>query len=328
MKNVMKKFTFAAAAAAVISFSGCYTQMISDDRNYDDGYAYSDTTNDGGNVAINNHYYLDDNYRRSRFRVSFNYYYPTFHSSWISSYFYSYYDDPYWGFGSPYYNPWICYPSPWVYNPPYWYPPHWYNPYPYWGYHHYPYWYYNPGPLTYSPPINNDKRYRNDGPERINPRGEAPQERAPITVGSPGISAPQNTDIGRREPIDERVPRETAQSVERRGNETPWWERRAKENTDQRAERESVARPREERRSKDVAPAERQSQRQERPRYVVPKEQRQRDADAKPREERRSYNSEPQRSNTPSYTPPANNNGGNSREAGTSQSGGGRKRAD
>ena len=135
MKSVLRLCGFAAVAAL---FAGCYTELATIEQNDQQYVSDSDTAYENGNTTINNHYYLDDDYRRSRFRVSFNYYYPTY-SPWISSYYYSYFDDPYWGmyprpmwgydpfyphyggclYPSPYYDPWYPYYSPVAYYPGY-----------------------------------------------------------------------------------------------------------------------------------------------------------------------------------------------------------------
>lgn len=317
-----------------VAFSGCYTELATTDNDGDEYYANSDTTYDeNGNVVINNNYYLDDNYRRSRFRVSFNYYFPSYHSSWIASYYYSYYDEWYWGWHRPWwwyhYYPYytVIYPTPWwppIYDP--WYP-YWYYP----AVVYYPPYYYPPY-YGYNPPVTTG-RVRTDGSTRDQ---RDPGERArPIpTTPSPGTTvAAGGTEVR------ERIPTERATTINEREREKPWWEkigsaqqveqrkrvvdepRRSEERTDRAATPPPVrVKPREDRKVEEGT-------KNETPRYHPPRRstpQNDQPPAERPRDERRSY-SPPQRQAPPPSSAPRSNGGGTS---GTGQNNGGRKRAD
>ena len=259
MKSVL---SFFISAAVIVLYAGCYTELAPVERN-DNDFAYdSDTTYDNGNTTVNNNYYLDDNYRQSRFRVSFNYYYPTY-SSWISSYYYSYFNDSYWGMyhrPSWYYDPFFSYYSPYgcLYPSPYYDP--WYSYYPHGGYYSgYYQGYYNPPVYANNPPSPN--RPRGDGPSR-DPQLE-PRDR-PIPAPSSPTETPslgKDTNVRPRGPV-EAIPVKSPET--RRAPEKAWWE---KLNT-------------------------------ERPVRVAD--------DARPTENEKG--NRPVRENTPTYTPPLNNN--------------------
>jgi hypothetical protein len=217
--------------SSVVIFSGCYTELATVERN-DRGYAYdSDTTYEEGSTAINNNYYLDDDYRRSRLRVSFHYYYPE-NTSWIGGYYNSYFNDPYWGM-RPFswtYDPWYGYYPTWG-CPPYYDPWHpYYPPVVY-----YPGYYPSPvyGNNTPSIPI---KGHRADGPSR---------EGTTITDRSSPIPNPSSTTTVATTPrTRESVPIDKVTPVTRPGktrDETPWWERK---NNEQTKESRPVDRPR------------------------------------------------------------------------------------
>jgi len=212
MKSVLRLFV---SAIVVFSLAGCYTELATVERQESDIAYDSDTSYDEGNTTINNHYYLDDDYRQSRLRVSFNYYYPTY-SSWISSYYHSYFNDYYWGMSyrpSWYYDPFYTYYPPygWCYYPsPYYHP--WYPYYP-------PIAYY---PGYYSMPVyaNNPatpNRPRTDGPTR----DPQPEDRLRPIPGTTPTTEPPITSTDVRPTTGEARPIETSG----RKPEQPWWER-------------------------------------------------------------------------------------------------------
>jgi hypothetical protein len=289
-----------------VFLSGCYTQLVVDERSdNDDSYVESDTTNDGKNISINNHYYLDDNYRQSRFRMSFNYYYPS-HGSWMADYYYSYFDDPYWGMNRPYYyNPWCYNPPPWAYNPF----PYWYDDYYYYGYsHHYPGGYYPVASGMYVPG-NDNERIRRGGSTRD---PNAVRERNPISVASPtGISKTETSAPRLREPVANGNPNDEAQplSGKRVREETPWWERSKREESI----RQREANPnRSGDGNSDARPVEQDRRRRnEQPTYTPPaKTNGSGDTEARPVEQNRR-----RRNDQPTYTPPAKTNGSGGSEA-------------
>ena len=223
MRYVMKSvLRFIVSAAAIAALTGCYTELATTERSDREEAYDSDTTYDNGNTTINNNYYLDDNYRQSRLRVSLNYYYPTY-SSWIGSYYNSYFDDPYWGMYHrsigyydacyPYYPPYgWCY-SPYPYIDPWfsYYPPVAYYP----GYHHgyYP-GYHSQSSYGYTP--NEPNRPRTDGSTR-DPRND--DRSRPIPIAIPATQVPAtgtSTVVRQREPV-EKVPVRTP--------ERGWWEK-------------------------------------------------------------------------------------------------------
>lgn len=217
MKQVLNTFI---VMIVVLPFTGCYTELATVERN-DREYAYDPDTTAGGNgtTVINNNYYLDDSYRQSRMRVSFNYYYPSY-SSWIGSYYHSYFDDYYWGMNyrpSWYYDPFYTYyppfggcqyPSPY-YDP--WYP--YYTPIAY-----YPVYY-----PVYTPPIyggnsGNPNRPRDGGATR-DPLDGGRSRPIPGPVNTP-VAVTDNPENRPRTP-DDAVP--TGRPV--RTQERPWWEK-------------------------------------------------------------------------------------------------------
>lgn len=215
MKTVLKILSI---AGLMIVFTGCYTELATIERD-DQIVSYdSDTLYDAGTTTINNHYYLDDEYRQSRLRLSFNYYYPSY-SSRISAYYYSYFDDNYWGMyhrPSWYYDPWYSYnpyygwcyyPAPVYYNP-------WNSYYPYYGYYQ-PY-YSSP---VYANTSSNASRPRTGGATR-DPVPENRPRTNPMTPPSAGPAVTEGASAESR-PVD--APRSG------RENETPWWERIASE---------------------------------------------------------------------------------------------------
>lgn len=217
MKYVLKTII---AVSVLLPFAGCYTELATVERN-DAEYVYdSDTTSEDGKTVINNHYYLDDSYRQSRLRVSFNYYYPS-HTSWIGSYYNSYFNDYYWGmsyrpswyydpfysYGYPYYG--CGYPSPY-YDP--WYP--YYRPVAY-----YP---------VYAPPIyvigsGNPGRTRSGGASR-DPQNDLRSRPIPGPSTDPvsTAAAPEERPRGTDEAVSTQRPGRTP--------ERPWWERVNTEN--------------------------------------------------------------------------------------------------
>lgn len=329
--------------------TGCYTHLATDElQSSDNDYAYSDTTqDDSGNVTINNHYYLDDDYRQARFRLSFNYYYPSY-SSWIGSYYHSYYDDWYWGFGwnprpyptwgnyygyYPYYSSWVYYPYP-------------YYPYRYDSWHPYysPYWTWNSTTGYY--PSAAQGRVRTEGQTRdINNggRGErsqpipSPKLGTPDAAVAPAAAAPST----RTRSVDVGTATGEVRSTRSgsRRDETPWWERQQQEersrsrqvtgsqdnngnsnspninNTTKRKPRQS---------NTSVNPGGMQK-----PNYTPPAEN---DNKNNAGRSRRSENNQPSysapRSSSPppTYSPPSGSRGGNSRDGGSSSSGEGRRR--
>lgn len=305
MKNVMRFVSLLSLAIVGAIFSGCYTEFAAQES-YDSGsYVESDTTYDeSGNVTINNNYYLDDDYRRSRFRLSFNYYYPSYHSSWIASYYYSYYDKPYWGWGHPYwyYDPWrwgCVYP---VYDP--WWP---YYPYP-----HYPVFVYYP--VYYSPPIYVDNtpalpKHRADGPTH---GGPVMSDRSqPIAVSGGGTTAV--TLPKKRDSAPEENPTTVTRPVKTR-EEAPWWEknrtvnerpagdnpkRREAENSVRSGDRQNVNPQTQNRTGSEAKPIGKRREQQQV--YTLP---------SRGNNDRQSGGSQPERRREyrqPSYSPPSNN---------------------
>ncbi|NUN69324.1 MAG: hypothetical protein HUU02_06390 [Bacteroidetes bacterium] len=200
-------------SAISVMLAGCYTELATLEPSDRTVYYESDTVTEGTATTINNHYYLDDEYRRSRLRVSFNYYYPSY-SSWIGSYYYSYFNDPYWGMyhrpywyhdpfaygwcGWPYYDPW--YPYPVVYYPVY-----------------YPYPVYYGGPVTVASGTA-PSRPRTDGPTRDPGRDERDRPLA-TPVPTPVVT----TNGG---PVNE-PPAERPRPA--RPPEKAWWEKEGDE---------------------------------------------------------------------------------------------------
>ncbi len=353
MKTVMRSFPLFLLTFIGISVSGCYTEFAtSESGDYSDDEYYADTDtmyDDEGNVTINNNYYLDDDYRRSRFRLSFNYYYPSYHSSWIAGYYHSFYDDPYWGWHRPwwwyYHYPHytIIYPNPWwppIYDP-------WY-PYPYYPVIAYYPPYYNPPVYGYNPPAN-PGRIRDNGSTR-DPNNPGDRSR-PI----PPPSIPGTTIATGGAPTRERIPEVKARPVdEGRRDEIPWWK---KVNTSHPEKRSHVADgaeqsvPRKDRIASP--PPQKKVPTEDRTVYSPPvknkpKEDRRVDEGTKPkqptnnppkryipqdhgksnerpRSETRSYSPPPAQQSPPQSAPPPRSSGGNS---GGSNNGGGRKRAD
>ncbi|MDD8016811.1 MAG: hypothetical protein PHP42_00410 [Bacteroidota bacterium] len=331
MKSVLKKYLLGVAAFGGLIFSGCYTEVSTLDNDHQQ-YAYtdeSDTTVTDKDVTINNNYYLDDDYRQSRFRLSFNYYYPTYQPSWIAGYYYSYYDDWNFGWHQPFYY------NDWCYNPhPYWYHSWYYDPF----YNPYPYYYYHTPGYAYAPP-SNPGRIRNNGPSRdaANPNGRT---RSNPSIPSPGTAVATTSPTPR---VRETARDNDAQPVTtRRRAEVPWWER---VNNEQQRTRDNEARNS----GNAVRPGERQRvdsgptqgtksgdarqnnrRRESSPAYSPPA-RRNNSGDAKPAERQRgrreqSY-SPPTQNRQPAYSPPPSNTGGRGR-GGESSGGGGRKRSE
>ncbi|MBI2428545.1 MAG: hypothetical protein HYV29_07090 [Ignavibacteriales bacterium] len=347
----MRSFPVYFLMIIAATLTGCYTEFAaSESSDYsDDGY-YTDTDttyDDEGTVTINNNYYLDDDYRRSRFRLSFNYYYPTYHSSWISGYYHSFYDDYYWGWHRPWW--WyhhypqytIIYPNPWwppIYDP-------WY-PYPYYpgGVYYPPY--YSPPQYGYNPPAN-PGRVRTDGSTR-DPRDPGGRTRPIPTPTTPGTTIATGGT-----PARERIPEVKAIPVdERQREEIPWWkkvnstsppEKRARvvDGTDKQSPRDNRTM---------TSPPQKKAQREDQPAYTPPKNkqreqkrvnegatnkpaynpprrsvpQNEGKSSDRPREERRTYSPPPAQQAPPQSSPPRSNGG----SSGGSGNGGGRKRAD
>jgi len=230
MKSVRNSFL---VFSIVILFSGCYTELATVEQNERD-YAYdSDTTYEEGSTAINNNYYLDDDYRRSRLRVSFHYYYPE-NTSWIGGYYNSYFNDPYWGM-----RPWS-----WTYDP-------WYGYYP----SYYPTWgclpYYDPWHPYYPPIVHYPGYYPS-------PVYVSTQPKTPPRIRTEGSSRDGNSTDVRSRPIpspssetqattirkgrgDEKEAIPVSTPIRKRGNDVSWWDRRDNE---QSKEAKPVNRPR------------------------------------------------------------------------------------
>ncbi len=311
MKLLIKKIAIPFLFLAGVMWSGCYTEVAtrSYDGEYYDADVSSDTTVNDSNVTINNNYYLDDNYRQSRFRLSFNYYYPSYyHSSLIGSYYYSYFDDPYWGFGPRWsyfdYGYGCIYPRPYVYDP--WWP--YYGGY----YHHYPIYYQHPI-YGYNPPtVDPGNRRRADGPSRDLPNVRERSRPIP-TPTSPSPTVASTPRVRESSPRDEGT---TVAQPRRSRDEVPWWKRN--EGT---RNRESVnPPPAQNNPNKEARPAERKRENQRA--SVAPS--RRNDApqqQARPAQRQRenrqpSYSPPPQRSSSqPSYAPPASSGGGRSRSS-------------
>lgn len=206
------------AAVVLFAFSGCYTELMTRDDG-DDGLAYADDSTAAGATTIVNNYYLNDDFRHSRLRSTFHYYYPQY-TSWIGGYFNSYYNDPYWGFGwgIGYYDPyrWGCqypYYDPWLYPyyPPVAYYPI-YHPHYYPG-HHYPGY---DGGLGYGGGSIDPGRPRSSGPSR-DVAGSDERSR-PL----PGPSTTPPVTVMNRPRVPDAAP--VAAPTERR-REQAWWER-------------------------------------------------------------------------------------------------------
>ncbi len=286
------------AAVCVFVFSGCYTELATrETEDRDQSYA-SDTSTEAGNTTINNHYYLDDDYRRSRLRVSFNYYYPTY-TSWISAYYHSYFDNYYWGMyhrPSWYYDPFYS-SYGWCYAPPpYWDP--WY-PYPY------PYPVYYPPvvyyPVYYPSPVYNDRPVTTDRPRTDGPtRDPIPGRDRPTAGNPPSVPSTGPITVGR---TGTWVPEGPKPPEGRRDTEKPWWEKVSETKTTRVAEGEErpappPATPGETRR---ILPAERPVNNQpvrDQPRYVPPKKAERQDETAPERPKREE----------PRFTPPVKKN--------------------
>ena len=324
MKSVLNSFLI---VVTVLLFSGCYTELATVEQNDRDYASDSDTTYEEGSTTINNHYYLDDDYRRSRLRVSFHYYYPE-NTSWIGAYYNSYFNDPYWGMRSWYwsYDPWYGYYPSYYYPtwgcPPYdpWYP--YYHPVVY-----YPGYYSSPVYVSNQPA--NTPRIRTEGSSRdANATGIRSREIAPPS------SETQVTTIRTDRRNDKDVLPETT-PVRKRGNEESWWERKDNEQV---KEARPVDKPRD---GRSPRVSEKQSRGNEEPvsveqprsrevkksTYVPPKSStpsgESKPAD-RPRESRRqSYNPPPQQSSPTSPSAPSRGGGSGSS---TSSSSGGRKR--
>lgn len=184
MKSVLRYFII---GIVLLTFAGCYTELATIEPAHREYADDSDTLNEQGTTVINNHYYLDDDYRQSRLRVSFQYYYPSY-SSWIGAYYNSYFNDYYWGmyhrptwYYDPFYTyyPGCIYPSP-FYDPwyPYYYPPVVYYPV------------YYPTPIASNLPLQ-PGRPRPDGPTRDPlPAGDRPRPMSPTTTIVPTTERP------------------------------------------------------------------------------------------------------------------------------------------
>jgi hypothetical protein len=303
MKNVIRIIPSFVFSIIVFSFTGCYTEFAAQENNNDEYYANSDTTYDeSGNVEINNNYYLDDDYRQSRFRLSFNYYYPSYHhTSWLANYYYSYYDDPSWGWGRPYryYDPWgygCVYPYP-VYDP--WWP--YYPPVVY-----YPIYYpvYDPYPVYANNP-SNPPRIRNNGATR-DPRDPSIRTRPIESSPSPAQTVAVGATSTRIRESSE------ARPVDKKRDEIPWWKRNERD----RSQRENSvgssgsqeARPIERKRNPSAATSPTRSTRDNEARPI---ERRKDSPSVTSPPQRRSGNTEsrpasrPSESQRPSYNPPA-----------------------
>ncbi|MHB1049128.1 MAG: hypothetical protein ACYC09_03530 [Bacteroidota bacterium] len=333
MKTVMTKVSPLLLFAAILSFSGCYTELAT--KEYEEPYyaTDSDTTYTEEEIIVNNHYYLDDDYRRSRFRLSFNYYSPTYHSSWIGSYYSSYYDDYYWGLNRPwwwYHYPGyvILYPTPWwppIYDP--WYPYPYYPPVAY-----YPTYY--PYPSYPNTPGGNPGRIRDNGATRDNTN---PGERS-RPVG--GVGTIPGTEVANGIRVREPLP-DAVTVKERPANDIPWWERQKEERkrteTDDRTAGRPTIRqkqpqrtdagsnqPRKEGTRTQTRPAERKTRSV--PESATPaqrnKEEKKSVTPQRSRQEQRSYSPPPSRQAPASSVPRSGNSGS------SSTSSGGRKRTD
>ncbi len=215
MKQVLNTFI---VMIVLLPFVGCYTELATVERN-DRDYAYdSDTTGTDGSTTINNNYYLDDSYRQSRMRVSFNYYSPTY-SSWIGSYYHSYFDDYSWGM---YHRPSWYYDPFYTYYPPYggcMYPSPYYDPwYPYYPVAYYPGYYPSYNPSTYGTITGDPGRTRNGGASR-EPLNDDRSRPIPGAINIPVATAgnPEN----RPRIADDGTP--TGRPT--RNPEKPWWEK-------------------------------------------------------------------------------------------------------
>ncbi len=286
MKSVMN---VVVVLFAVVLFSGCYTELATVERN-DHKYAYdSDTSYENENTTINNHYYLDDDYRRSRLRVSFNYYYPSY-SSWISTYYHSYFNDYYWGMyhrPSWYYDPFYSYnPYPWGRGYPYYYP---WNPY-YSPVVYYPAYY--AAPVYVSTPAPNPGRVRDNGSTRDPNPGDRSRPIEGTPTPQPTTVATGRTGVG----IDNEATPVKSQD-RKRDNEVPWWEKKNNDRPTRIADDEARPNERDRGNGSTYTPPRKERPRDDRPTYDSPKNNRPNE-EAKPVER-------PKREQ-PKYAPPKN----------------------
>ena len=213
-------------------FAGCYTQMESvgnegsDRRNGDrDDYTYNDSTNDqdsGATTADN--YFNDDGYRSMRYRMSFDYYYPSRHmwaaGVWFDPWYDGFYADPW----DPWYRPGLWYPTI-AYPYPYWsrgwgYYPHYGSAY---GYGH---WRGNNFPM-YGTTIEPGRR-RTTGNTRGDDAGLRIRGGAvsPVTNPAAGSTSPGGLRTRDVPGSVTHAATEADRSTRRRTREeVPWWER-------------------------------------------------------------------------------------------------------
>ncbi len=206
--------------SSVVLFSGCYTELATVERT-DRNYAYdSDTTYEEGSAAINN-YYLNDDYRRSRLRVSFHYYYPE-NTSWIGGYYNSYFNDPYWGM-----RPWSWAYDPWYGYYPSYYPtwgcPPYYDPWhPYYpSVAYYPGYYTSPVYVNIQPAI--PSRIRTEGSSRDGNNTEIRNRPIPSPSSETQVTTVRTEGRDNTEAVPVSTP------VRKRGNDVSWWDRRDNE---------------------------------------------------------------------------------------------------
>ncbi len=308
--------------STVLLYSGCYTELATVEQT-DRDYAYdTDTTYDESPTTITNHYYLDDDYRRSRLRASFHYYYPE-NTSWIGAYYNSYFNDPYWGM-----RQWSWSYDPWYgYYPAYY--PSWhclpYDPWhPYYPIVYYPVYYPSPAYVSTQPV----------SPPRIRTGGASRDGNTSDIRSRPITSMPtetQATSVRTGRVIDkEAVP--VPQESRKRNNEVSWWDRNK---TEQPKEARPVERPRNirtqnppEKANKgngEAVPVERRRE-VRKPTYTPAQKPSTPNDEARsverPRESRRQSYNPPAQQSTPSA--PAPSRGGSN--SGSSSSSGGRKR--
>lgn len=327
MKSIISKSITPVIFFSGIFFAGCYTEFAAADRSQQDDYTTdysSDTTAAGDQSAIDNNYYLDDNFRQSRFRLSFNYYYPSYYPSVIGSYYYSYFNDPYWGWGPrwSYYDYGGCiYPRPVVYDP--WWP---YYPVYYPGYYHH-YWGSSYGYAN--PPVNTGNRKRADGPSHEYTSG-ADRSRPIQSPASPNTAVASAPRTRESSPAREAVP---AVRNRRAQDEIPWWKRqeseRARASSGEVRQTNPARSSGEARKDQQTRPAERQ--RRENVRMsnqpslgTTPQQQEPKPAVRQRESSRQPSYSPPQRSSQPSYSPPPSS--GNSGRSSSSGGSNGRKR--
>lgn len=118
MRTVYLPLILLPSAALVLS--GCYTQLATVRDDVEERYSSrtDDRTVEGDDTTGAQSDCTDckDDWFRSRYRLGFRYYYPSYSSFYFSTFY-----DPW------YYDPWYCYFDPWICGTPFVGRPYWYN---------------------------------------------------------------------------------------------------------------------------------------------------------------------------------------------------------